>query len=222
VRNTRLFGSPLGPESPEPGFKATNDRFGPGATLSNLVRNAALHAGTPSASVNEGIERFTRNILAVFRQNANDPATTFNGSRFYVPSLSRYEVVAGNPLHALLLGLSLVILIARWRAPEFRVCSMAALGLTAAFIVFCAALKWTPWNTRYYLPLFVVGSAVVATVLVSSFSRFTNALIGAVLLFAAAPSALENQIRPLFGGLSAGGTERIAPAQAGVVFFRSP
>ncbi|HXW16041.1 MAG TPA: hypothetical protein VEN79_16155, partial [Terriglobia bacterium] len=45
-----------------------------------MVRNAALHAGTPSASVNEGIERFTRNILAVFRQNANDPATTFNGS----------------------------------------------------------------------------------------------------------------------------------------------
>jgi hypothetical protein len=201
VRNYRLFGTPLGPgaEAPPKGFKYTNDQFGARVTVSNLVRNVALHLGTPSPAVNDGITSAAERVLAAFGVDANDPRTTWDYTTFQVPGVSRHEALAGNLLDVLLIVVTLAVLAWRWRTLELRPSLALALGLVAAFAVFCAVLKWQPWNSRLHLPLFLLWSAVTGTVLVHSCPRFAVTLLGTVLLFFSAPAVFENQIRPLSG-----------------------
>jgi hypothetical protein len=204
VRNYSLFGTPLGPaaEVPPKGFKYTNDQFGAQVTISNLVRNVAMHLGTPSPAINDGITSAAKRFLAVFGVDANDPRATWDYTRFQVPGVSRHETVAGNLLDVLLIGVALAVLAWRVRTLELRPSLALALGLVAAFVVYCTAIKWSPWNTRAHLPLFILWSAVIGTVLVNSCPRFATALLGTVLLFFSAPIVFENEIRPLSGSFN--------------------
>lgn len=205
ARNARLFGTPLGPtaEAPPNGFKYANERFGPTVTVSNMLRNVALHLGTPVPAVNRGMEQAIKRTLGIIGENADDPATTWDYTKFGIPEISRHEAVAGNPLDLLLIAAAVAMLLWRWRTPDLWPSRAIALGLTAAFVLFCAVFKWQPWNTRLHLPLFLLWSAVAGTTLTRVWPRIATALLGTVLVFAAGPAAIENQIRPLTGGFSA-------------------
>jgi 4-amino-4-deoxy-L-arabinose transferase-like glycosyltransferase len=204
MRNYQLFGTPLGPaaEIPPNGFNATNSRFGPSVTASNVVRNVALHLGTPIPIINTGVENIVTGILSIFGESVNDPGTTWDYTQFQVPAASRHEALAGNPLHCFLVMLTLVVLFSRWHVLELRASLLLSIGLIAAFVLFCAVLKWQPWHTRLHLPLFVLWSAVSGTVLAKSWSRPATAGLGVLLLLVAAPFVLANQIRPLSGGFN--------------------
>lgn len=202
IRNYRRFGAPLGPSAiaPPRGFKVSSDRFGPGPTVSGLVRNIALHLGTPSPAVNQWLTGRIAGALKRIGEDVNDPATTWDGAVFAVPETSRHESTAGNPLHLALIAASVALSAWRFRRAEWRDAAVFSLALALMFTGFCAALKWQPWHTRLQLPFFVLGSALAGAVLPSRLRGAGMGAVPAALLLMAGPALLDNQLRPLLYG----------------------
>ena len=199
IRNYRLFGEPLGPSAiaPPRGFKVSNDRYGVGTTLSNILRNVALHAATPSNAANARLSGWIAGALKAAGIDPNDPATTWDWTTFSVPEMSRHEATAGNPLHLALVGAALWLVGRRFRSPEWRPALLLSVAAVVMFLCFCAALKWQPWHTRLHLPLFLLGSALIGFALASRFAPAVTGAAAVLLLVNAAPALLENQLRPL-------------------------
>lgn len=214
VRNYNLTGSPLGPMSyGGQFFKLTNDDMSFASIASNIVRNFSLHLGTPNIAINAAIERRMEAMIRAFGGDPNDSRTTWSLTTFHVPRLSTHESLAGNPIHLVLILLTLVWAVtANWRHLLFpKEVIVYVSGLTAAFVMFCALLRWQPWNTRLHLPLFVLWSPAIGLMLERKCSRAIATSIGFLLILLAWPVALGNQLRPLIsydGSLSVLNRER--------------
>ena len=198
VRNYRLFHSIVGPAAETSGYAYTNGRFGAAPLLSNVLRNLALDAGTPFEAFNRAVETGVVRVLAAVGENPNDPQTTWDYAEFHVLPFSLHEANAGNPLHAVLILLVYGILLWRVKTAEYRPALWLALGLIAAFLLFCAVFRWQPWHTRLHLPLFALWAAVTGAVLARSWSRGATATLSLLLLLAATPEVFANRLRPMF------------------------
>lgn len=203
VRNYRLSGSPLGFSSPmgnDPERQYSNSRLSASVAVGNVVKNLALHAGTPSGAFNDRITRGIASLLGAMGVDPSDKSSTWRGG-FHLNSASPNESRAGNPLHLALIFLACLLLCSS-RIGEKRL-RLFALGMIASFVLFSAVLRWQPWNSRYHLPLFALGMALVAVVLErSGWSRWGISTAGCLLLIAAMPFALLNTMRPLVPWMS--------------------
>ena len=203
VRNVRLSGSPLGFASPdgetdvEGRRQFANRSFAPSAIAANIIRNAALHLGTPSDVANRWTQGLCERLIKALGRDPNDPGALEIGKsgRFYpfvVPRISRHEIFAGDQLHALLFCAAFLALLFQRR----RAAVIYGLGIAAAFVVFCAALRWQPFNARLQLPLFVLAAALFGVAIERLRPRWIFA-VGVLMVLAAMPFALTNQLRPL-------------------------
>jgi Dolichyl-phosphate-mannose-protein mannosyltransferase len=205
VRNYRLYGSPLGPKVEEPSaayVKYTNDVLTASTLVSNSVRNLGLHLGTPIQTVNRTLEQGIAAIIHAVGEEVNNPQTTWGGNTFQIPEMSRHEAVAGNPLHLMLIVLTLVVFISWALRRRGKAAAIYAASLVLAFEFFCALLKWQPWHTRLHLPLFVLWAAPVGMMLGEIRSRAVIHGVSLLLFLQASPFVLANQLRPLvFDGM---------------------
>jgi hypothetical protein len=175
-----------------------NTTADPRALASNLLRNAALHAVTPSDRVNDWLETA---IVAAHRAMGFDPNDSRTTLRLGFPTFGVgpfrvHEDFVGNPLH---LVAALVAGVVVWRRCEAFSAPVRlwALMSTAAAIAFCAALKWQPWNSRLHLPLFVLAAPLVGLAL----ERRRRLAVACATSFCvlALPSLLVTWPRPLVG-----------------------
>lgn len=206
VRNWRAFHSPLGCTSAECTgvYRFGNDRITPGVLFSNALRNAALHLYTPSENLSRQIYKAVNTAISDVGEDINDPATTWKDTKFEMGSANRDEHVASNTSHVLLLMLSIVLAVVSVRKlPNRRLILGYAGGVLTAFVLFCAVLRWQPWNTRLHIPLFVLWCPFIAVVLMSRLPRTAVSIIAVFLLMGAWPFAIENRERPLAGASSA-------------------
>jgi hypothetical protein len=170
--------------------------------VSNGLRNLALHLGTPIRRVNTALEQGIAASIHAVGEKVNNPQTTWSGTTFQIPEMSRHEALAGNPLHLGLIVLTLSMLLGRSLRRRSTTAAIYAAGLVLAFGLFCAVLRWQPWNTRLHLPLFVLWAAPVGMVLGQVRSRAVVSGACLLLLLQALPFVLGNQLRPLvFGGM---------------------
>jgi hypothetical protein len=207
ARNHQLYGTPTGPGGEVNVYREgdsylyANEVFSPAALASNVLRNAALHLGTPVGRLNVHVtERLVTWAHRLLGFDINDSRTTWVTTSFNagLAGLFRNENYAGNPLHFLLLlatGLALL-----WRRRE---ASGELLGYTAAlvggFLLFCLALKWQPWNSRLHLPLFLLSAPVVTVGLAARLRPRWAEGLQLALLLASFVWALGNETRPLLG-----------------------
>jgi hypothetical protein len=77
-----------------------------------------------------------------------------------------------------------------------RMAWYAGLQVTA-FVLFCAYMKWQPWNSRLHLPWFILWAPFVATAITSLRISWINQLLPVLLLVYALPWVLINQSKPL-------------------------
>lgn len=166
-------------------------------TLANILRNIALHIGTPSNGLNLRMEQIFRLAIDKLGANPDDPSSVYLGLPFNVHNFSLHEIHAGNPLHLILLILAIALAFYNFGQSIQNRVFWYAMGLTSAFLLMCALLRWTTWSSRYQLVLFVAGSALVGSTLERYFSRRIGTAVGAALLVFATPFAVANRTRSL-------------------------
>ncbi|PYM54508.1 MAG: hypothetical protein DMD79_24480 [Candidatus Rokuibacteriota bacterium] len=199
-RNVEVFGSPFGP-GPGRGvpYVYANSVFSVGATVSNALRNIAIEVGTPNWPVNVRIERAVRGVHQWFGLDADDPRTTFAWQRFVILAHPwNSEDVAASPIHALLIVATMItVLVSRASRRPSLVGYVAA--LTVAFGLVCFYVAWTPWNTRLLLPLVVLWSAAIGTVMERNWSRGVTATVTVALLVLSSAWVMNSACHPLLG-----------------------
>jgi Dolichyl-phosphate-mannose-protein mannosyltransferase len=199
IRCYELTGSPLGVPIPEAGSRLQLTVSHPNAKeiLANLLRNVSLHFGTPSEAINLRIENLFRWSMQKIGVDPDDPRQIWLGEPFRVNHLSADEGIAGNPLQLVLLVFSISLVLWKHKDRAWRKPSWYALAIFSAFLLFCALLLWQRWASRYQLPLFVLGSALIGVVLERCFSRRIAAAMAIVLLAMASLFAVANKTRSL-------------------------
>ncbi|MGH2905324.1 MAG: glycosyltransferase family 39 protein [Solirubrobacterales bacterium] len=179
-------------------FDYSNDRFTPQDLFSNVVRNAALYAGTPSARANEPATDAVRGTLKLFGVDPDDPRTTFPGQSFVVPKSGPDENHGASPLLFLLTAwaIGLVLLAAAYRS---RTRTAWALIVVAQIALFCLAIKWQPWHVRLHLPFVLAGIPLVAVCLDQIKRRWFSVAAVSIACIAAPFYIVLNANHPFFG-----------------------
>jgi len=224
ARCYELCGNPLGITQPivdsEKNINGSvvNETFAPKAILSNLIRNTATHFHvTPSVTVNLAVENAVVQLHEFLGMDVNDRRTTWSTQMFRAPGDANKRVLKdpgarrsyrsdegiSNPLHFLMIVLSLAMILGRKSLRERQGLLLYALCCVAGFFLFCAYLKWQPFHSRLHTPFFVLSAPFVAAALFnvkeSRWGMIGRALSMIVLTGMAVPTLLYSCERPLLG-----------------------
>lgn len=184
-RNLQTYGTPLG--SPEFVSAHTSAGAGPVKILRKPLQNILMNFTTPYDSWNENLEGVVRSIFRV-----NTP-----GEDIEFLWAWNHEDLAGNPLHYLLVPVSLlIVLIYRRRAANNQLCGYTIVALSV-FLVFSLVALAGRFNTRLQLPFLVAWAPVFGAAVSLVRIRFVQAAIPFLLLTIALPYVLFNRSRPL-------------------------
>jgi 4-amino-4-deoxy-L-arabinose transferase-like glycosyltransferase len=198
ARNIDLAGVPFVIE--EDDRRGVNTVFGVRTTLSNVVRNASLHVGTPSGRLNRWLYEGVRLFHATLGIDASDPRTTDAGQwGFHQRPFSRNDDGAGNPIHLALILVALGLLVAGRERRAARDVGAYAICLVIGFLIFCSYLKWALWHSRIHLPLFVLWTPLLSVVVLRRARPPIVLSIVTLLLATSTVYVFGNELRPLVG-----------------------
>jgi hypothetical protein len=189
-RNYQLYGQPLSTEGD--GAFLLNEEMSASTLLSNLLRNGALHLGTPSVQITRYQERAIQLLLG---SQLNNPKTTFENSIFQIPH-GRHEDVAGNLFHMILALFGVALLPIIWWHGNHKRTIWYCAGLIFGTVLYCWILKWQPWAGRLHTPLFALASPLLAIIITSGGKRICFIIIFCMVLYSF-PFALTNISRSL-------------------------
>ncbi len=224
ARNIQAYGSPLGPKT-----SPMNEIFGAPVVISNMVRNATLHIGTPYGIINGplrmGVEWIHTHILGL---DASDPRTSLDP---YWIKRGLNEDYGSNNLHFWFIVLSLCVCLAinlvnrgskkisleRWAISPHLLFYMVS--VLCAYLIFCFLFKWQRTGSRLMLPLFILWAPVAGS-FVSRLSLRWQYLFAVIFLLGGLPSLFSNPSRPF---LSRESTPSILQAsRAALLFVNAP
>jgi 4-amino-4-deoxy-L-arabinose transferase-like glycosyltransferase len=198
ARNVDLGGTPFVIAGDD--RQAVNAAFGVRATVSNVIRNASVHVGTPSGRVNRWLYEGVRLLHAPLRIDVSDPRTTDAGDRgFYQRPFSKDEDSAGNPIHLALMLAGIVLLLVRRKQREATDVALYAVALVIAFLILCSFVNWQPWHSRLHLPLFILWSPLTSLLLLKNTSYKRALSIAVLLITTSTLYVFGNPLRPLLG-----------------------
>jgi hypothetical protein len=199
-RNFNLYGSILGPGK-EGSLSYANEIFTLQVIASNIVRNFAIHLGTPFKLVNQAITEFVTCLHHLIGLSISDTRTTWGGMPFALDPLNPHEDGTGNLLHLLLICIALIIYVSK-KSTHTKVITGYITCLISCFVLFCIYLKWQPWHSRLQLPIFLLWSPIVASSLLSiKFFRGRQNFIIHSLFIASLPWVLFSATKPLIAKL---------------------
>ena len=199
LRNYQMTGSPLGFPLPTkyPRLEVVVAHPGVRGTFAGMLRNVSVQVLTPSESVNARIDGVFQSAIWKLGVDPNEPGQVFLDYPFHSNHFSLHEVHAGNPLHFLLVTVGIALIIwKRWRHPKDPAL-WYAVGLLLSLMLFSALLRWTPWSSRFQLPYFVLGAALVGVILERYLPRKAATVIAGIMIFCAVPFAVANRTRSL-------------------------
>jgi hypothetical protein len=192
-RNQMTYGNPFGPQKRITAL--ITDELSLPIIISNALRNATLHAGTPSPYVNKGIYLVVVKIHELMGVDVMNPATT-HSRRYKVFPPSTHEDLTSNPLHALLILIALILSI--WRRKRLpKEIFVYGLVVATSFVLVSSLVQWQLYNTRLHQPFFVMATPWAVFMLYNVRSqRFMNVL-ALVLLAASWPWLVHIPSRPI-------------------------
>ncbi len=181
-----------------------NEEMSTTITFSNLVRNGALHIGTPFELVNSYSFRAVQILLGDQLNNPRSTLKTTSCCNFpklpqtmaSIPSFSLHEDYAGNFFHLVLIVLAFLIL-PFVTVPNKRSLYCYAGSLLFGAVLYCVLLKWHPWATRVHTPIFMLSAPFIAAVFAALHPFQKQLFISvAVILFAySVPFLILNETR---------------------------
>lgn len=202
-RNYRAFENPLGPTT-GPHTIGMYSIASPtiAATISNIIRNIALHSNSAFAPFQRALNEVSGPIHSLLAIDPNDPLTTWMGTDLSMLQPGAInEDLAGNGNHLLLIAVTLIVIVITARKSQYAFFS-ALRPICAAIlagIILSAVTKWQPWASRLHLPLFLIAVPSVALVITQRLGLIISAITSLFLLTQALPYWAHNHIRPLTG-----------------------
>lgn len=191
-RSYHLYGHPLSTG----GERYSNENITAATFMSNILRNGALHLGTPYNQIN----RYQFSALkVVLGSELNNPKTTWKGESFRIP-YSRHEDTAGNLIHMLIALFGVVLLLVTWGRGYFTKVIWYAVGILLGAVLYCLILKWQPWNSRLHTPLFALAAPLMAIIITADLGRVRKCMSYVIILcmvLYSLPFALANESRSL-------------------------
>lgn len=193
ARNAALYGNPLGDQARL--ATHSNELINPQGIVSNLLRNAALHSGSPWGRINGVVYEVVLKIHDWIGLSVEDPRTTAIGPYGWA-NWRTEENITGNFLHAVLtlwcLGAS-VLALKRLGWANLLYVLLALLG----FVLFSAIFKWQKFGGRYHMPFFILAAPAIAYVLSVVLRRRAAWWLGLLLVAGAYPWLISIDSRPL-------------------------
>lgn len=193
LRNQETYGGPLGP--PDRYEQHGNQLLSLRGLISNLLRNLSLHLQTPSPYLNKALALGVQGVHDLIGLDINDPRTTAAG-RFKVSTPTTNEILIGNPVHMMIILLSLLVLIRR-RVQLDSTLKIYAVTVLSTTLVFSFVFKWLIFGSRLHLPFFVLFAPVAAALVKPAVLEIWSGVIGAALLTLAVPWLIGIETRPL-------------------------
>lgn len=175
----------------------TNETRGWHVMVSNIARNAALHADLPFPRAENWLKSNIVRLHDLLDLSVDDPRTTFDGP-FFIPEVNTSERTSGNPLHAAIIVVSFIavvgIVILGKDDPEILIYASAVFF---SMLLFSYLLKWQSAGGRLQLPFFVLFAPLVGLFLDKLQKFQLETAVAAVLLFYAIPWLFQTQERPI-------------------------
>lgn len=193
-RNAAVYGHPLGDRGRVAIHR--NEIGGWRVVVSNALRNACLHAGTPFPSINAELYDLLFKVHVKLGLELADPRTSIHPV-FNLGKPSTNEVLAGNPLHALIILVVTVAMSIRWRAMPREALILALIAI-ASFLIMSGLYKFSIFGSRYHLAFFILYAPVVAVVISRSLPKVAMGLLAVLLLWSSWPWIASVESRPLF------------------------
>ena len=202
-RNMSFYGHPLSTAND----RVTTDQISLPIIFANLIRNAAVQLATPVKNINQGLSRAINNILGPW---AEHPQSTFGGQAFRLVFFMN-EDYAGNPLHFLLLLISLGWSLFMIRGHNLRIIQYS-ISIITGIVLFSSLIKWQPWVSRLQLPLFIFGTPFIAYFWKRfSFPKNRHNLLLAAVAVLGFPYLFFNSMRPMVPFLRTNPLESVKP-----------
>jgi 4-amino-4-deoxy-L-arabinose transferase-like glycosyltransferase len=191
-RNLEHYGNPVGTQGRV--TTHSNEMLNWRVFLSNLLRNASLHAGTHFENVNDQLYLLLAKVHWKLGLGMSDPRTSIHPTfRIIQPSLS--EDLAGNLIQALILVFVLPLALLGYR--KTRTLFIYSLTVLLTFAVFSLMFKFTIFGSRYHLPFFVLCAPIVGTVLSSKFPLPISRFLAVIMVIGAWSWLTNISSRPL-------------------------
>ncbi len=194
ARNYTLYGNPISGSRGIAQEHANEMMTLPGV-LSNLIRNAALHTGTPWKRVNHEMFRLVVGSHVLLHVDPNDDRTTSVGPYREIKMFTQEDLV-GNPAHAVLIVACFLAVIVLWK-PLGRHLLVYTLAAASTLVVFSVLFKWQIFGARYHLPFFVLFAPAAGYTLVRLLSVHGARAAGLVLMVISLPWLVSIDSRPL-------------------------
>lgn len=159
-RNYHLYDHPLSTEAE----CYRNEDISAATLVSNILRNGALHLGTPSDRINRYQYRALQVVLG---SQLNNPKTTWPGTCFVGLPYTRHEDHAGNLIHMLIALFGVVLVPIKCSRGHHTRAIWYAIGVMLGAVLYCWILKWQPWASRLHTPLFALAAPLLAITITS-------------------------------------------------------
>lgn len=195
IRNQIVFGSVIGSKSTREG--AGIPHISTSGVLSNIIRNAGLHSNTGIPALTHQLNRLVHTVQSWTGWAPDAPELSSVSSMYEPPDeFFIFDSFAASPWQVALIGVAVVAGFANLRKNRL---ALAGLGLAfAGFTLFCIAIRWQMWNTRYHLPLLLFSMPMVAAVLIPQALRWLTYGAGMGLLIFGVVIIGNNRSRPIF------------------------
>ena len=165
--------------------------------ISNISRNAALHADLPFPRADGWLLSNLETLHERLGMDIHDPRTTL-ADRFLIPEVSTSEETSGNPLHAAIIILSVTAIVGMVllgkEDPDILV-YVGAIFLSMAFFTYF--LKWQPSGGRLQLPFFILFAPLLAVFLDWARKTRIETILAVILLVYAMPWLFQTAERPI-------------------------
>ena len=196
-RNFELFGKFIATGE----HKYTNELVSIASFISNFIRNIGLQIQTPIKFLDKWFEQIIYLIHKLIMIDISDPRTTWTGKQFFLITDSRlfHEDRAASPVHILLILFAILLGAIKRKLIQQKQLIIYCVIVTGCFMLFCLMLKWQPFNTRLHLPILILFSPFVGTIISKFFTRKIVYIISIILLTLSLHWTFHNLSRPLLG-----------------------
>ncbi|MEA4812890.1 MAG: hypothetical protein VB108_10015 [Anaerolineaceae bacterium] len=198
IRNFKTYGFAFQPSAY---FQTLNEEYSWRVTVSNFLRNFALHADLPLPRAESWLQYHILSFHSKIGMDVNDPRITAGG-HFGIPDMNTSETNSGNPLHAIVIIVSVFVVIytfLKQKNESSRSVMVFSGLLIASFFLFNLLLKWQPSGSRWQLPYFFLFAPIVGYEFdfLNRHKLKGGTIISLILFMASIPWLISVKERPL-------------------------